>query len=115
MEKLALTPRVEGVEIIPQRLADGYISETALCQSVGKRFTDYRTLKGKQEFINELSAKIKLGEDQLIHIILGGDPKGIKSKSDLSTLLNFLSCLNKTFKHSVSLTHGNSREEFFEY
>lgn len=59
MEKLALTPRVEGVEIIPQRLADGYISETAFCQSVGKRFTDYRTLKGKQEFINEFFCKNK--------------------------------------------------------
>ncbi|QBX71449.1 KilA-N domain-containing protein [Aeromonas hydrophila] len=75
MEQLALIPRIEEGDIIPQRLADGYISATALCHSVGKRFADYRALKGSQEFIIELSAQTGLVEDQLIHIIRGGDPK----------------------------------------
>jgi len=39
------------------------------------------------------------------------DPKDIKSKSDFSLLLNFLSWLNKSIKSSVLVTHENSRDE----
>lgn len=73
MDQMALIPRVEEGEIIPQRLADGYISATALCQSVGKRFSDYHALKSTQDFINELSVQTKLPKEQLIHIIQGGN------------------------------------------
>ncbi|EHS4941909.1 KilA-N domain-containing protein [Vibrio parahaemolyticus] len=48
MEQLALIPRVEEGEIIPQRVGDGYISATALCQSVGKQFSNYHSLKSTQ-------------------------------------------------------------------
>ena len=75
MNQLALIPRVEEGEIIPQRLGDGYISATALCQSVGKQFSNYHGLKGTQEFIDELSAQTGVPKDHLIHIIRGGDPK----------------------------------------
>ena len=74
-DQLALIPRVEEGEIIPQRMADGYISATALCQSVGKRFGDYHALKSTQEFIAELSAQTKLPHDRLVHIIQGGNPQ----------------------------------------
>jgi len=47
MDQMALIPRVEEGEIIPQRIGDGYISATALCQSVGKRFSDYRIFIGR--------------------------------------------------------------------
>jgi hypothetical protein len=75
MEQLALIPRVEEGEIIPQRVGDGYISATALCKSVGKRFSDYSNLKVTQEFIVELSKQTQLGKEQLIHVINWGDPK----------------------------------------
>ena len=75
MEQLAFIPRVEEGEIIPQRLGDGYISATALCNSVDKRFTDYRSLKSTQEFIQELSHQTGMAEELLIHVIKNGDVK----------------------------------------
>ena len=75
MQQLALIPRVEEGGIIPQRVGDGYISATALCQSVGKRYSDYRALKSTNEFIAELIAQTNLPEQQLIHIISGALPR----------------------------------------
>ena len=74
MDQLTLIPRVESGSIIPQRSRDGYISATALCQSVNKRYSDYRALKSTSEFIAELIAQTGLLENQLIHIISGGNP-----------------------------------------
>jgi hypothetical protein len=75
MDQMALIPRVEEGEIIPQRVGDGYISATALCQSVGKQFSDYRVLKNTQAFLSELIAQTGLPEQQLIHVIRGGNAK----------------------------------------
>lgn len=74
MDQLALIPRVEAGSIIPQRSRDGYISATALCQSVNKRYSDYKALKSTGEFIVELIAQTNLSEQQLIHNIVGGNP-----------------------------------------
>ena len=74
MNQLALIPRIEEGNIIPQRIGDGYISATALCQSVGKRYSDYRALKSTEEFIAELTRQTGLSESQLIHTIVGGTP-----------------------------------------
>ncbi len=74
MEQMALIPRVEEGDIIPQRIKDGYISATALCQSVGKRFSDYKVLKNTVEFIRELKNQTGLTESELIHVIKGGEP-----------------------------------------
>ena len=74
MQQLALIPRVEEGEIIPQRVGDGYISATALCRSVNKRFSDYKSLKSTGEFIFELINQTGLTEQQLIHTIVGGNP-----------------------------------------
>ncbi|HDY8132558.1 KilA-N domain-containing protein [Vibrio parahaemolyticus] len=73
MEQMALIPRIEEGEIIPQRIGDGYISATALCKSVGKRFSDYNALKSTQDFIAELSQQTGLPNHQLVHIIKGGN------------------------------------------
>lgn len=73
MEQLALIPRAEEGMMIPQRVADGYISATALCQSVGKRYSDYRALSTTQAFINELVTETRLPEERLIHVIKGGN------------------------------------------
>ena len=53
MQQMTLIPRMEEGNVIPQRARDGYISATALCQSVGKRWSDYRSLKSTGEFIEE--------------------------------------------------------------
>lgn len=53
MQQMTFIPRVEEGNVIPQRARDGYISATALCQSVGKRWSDYRALKSTEEFLQE--------------------------------------------------------------
>jgi hypothetical protein len=72
-QQLALIPHVEEGEIIPQRTADGYISATALCKSVGKQFSHYYALKSTKDFIAELSVETNMPEMQLVHIISGGN------------------------------------------
>ncbi|MEA9902461.1 KilA-N domain-containing protein [Xanthomonas campestris] len=74
-QQLALIPHVEEGEIIPQRSADGYISATALCKSVNKQFSHYHALKATKEFIYELSKQTGMPEDQLVHVITGGNPQ----------------------------------------
>lgn len=73
MQQMTLIPRMEEGNVIPQRARDGYISATALCQSVGKRWSDYRSLKSTGEFIEELTTQTGLAEDQLIHVVSGGN------------------------------------------
>jgi len=73
MQQMTLIPRMEEGNVIPQRVRDGYISATALCQSVGKRWSDYRSLKSTGEFIEELTLQTGLPEDQLIHVVSGGN------------------------------------------
>lgn len=75
-QQLTLIPRVEEGEIIPQRASDGYISATALCKSVNKQFSNYRALKTTQEFIAELVKETRKPEEQLIHVIAGGQYQG---------------------------------------
>ena len=75
MEQLELILRQEKGEIIFQRVRDGYISATALCQSVGKRFSNYRNLKKTQAFLSELCVEVDLPESELIHVIREGDAK----------------------------------------
>lgn len=74
-EQFELIPRVEEGSIIPQRLSDGYINATALCQSVGKTFSHYKASRQAIEFIEELSKQSGLTEAQLIHSIVGGNAK----------------------------------------
>jgi KilA-N domain len=72
-QQLALIPHLEEGEIIPQRIADGYISATALCKSVSKQFSHYHALKSTKEFVDELMKQTGMPETQLIHIISGGN------------------------------------------
>lgn len=74
MQQMTFIPRVEEGNVVPQRARDGYISATALCQSVGKRWSDYRALKSTEEFLQELMAQTKLSENELIHVVSGGNP-----------------------------------------
>lgn len=74
MQQMTLIPRMEEGTVIPQRARDGYISATALCQSVNKRWSDYRALKSTEEFLHELTVQTGLAEHELIHVVSGGKP-----------------------------------------
>lgn len=75
--KLALIERkAEDNEVsINQRLLDGYINATALCQASGKSFNDYSRLKSTNEFINELSSETGIPASELVQSVRGGDPR----------------------------------------
>ena len=73
-EQLQLIPRIEGSEIIPQRISDGYINATALCKSVGKSYSDYRALQSTSKFLDELIKQTKLSENIIIQQRIGGEP-----------------------------------------
>lgn len=51
---LRIIPHEVDGDLIPQRMADGYVNATAMCQAVGKKFNDYSRLKYTKEFLNEL-------------------------------------------------------------
>ena len=102
MEQLALIPRVEEGEIIPQRLADGYISATALCKSVGKNYSSYRALKTTDAFILELTQQTGLPEQQLIHIISGGNAKSQGTWVHPFVAVNLAQWLSPKFAVKVS-------------
>lgn len=74
---LALIPRkAENNEIeINQRLMDGYINATALCQASGKQYSDYSRLKTTIEFVTELSSDTGIPITELVQIVRGGVPQ----------------------------------------
>lgn len=102
MEQLSLIPRIEDGEIIPQRLRDGYISATALCKSVNKRFSDYKALKSTGEFLLELSNQTMLSEQQLIHTISGGDYRNQGTWVHPYLAINLAQWLSPKFSVKVS-------------
>lgn len=60
---------------INQRLVDGYINATSLCQASGKNFYDYRRIKSTTDFIEELSFETGIPVSNLIQSIRGGDTR----------------------------------------
>lgn len=72
---LALIPREENGNLINQRVIDGYINATALCQSVGKEMKHYLELSSTRAFVNELSSEVGIPTSALIQIVRGGIPE----------------------------------------
>jgi len=69
---------------IGQRISDGYISATAMCEVAGKRWDNYFRLKSTEEYLSVLSTDLKLGlieknpfphigATALIQVFQGGD------------------------------------------
>ncbi len=69
-----ISHEVDGLDI-PQRVTDGYINATALCQASGKNFADYFRLAGTQAFLAELSSDVGIPITELVVTSRGGNPK----------------------------------------
>lgn len=65
---------VDGLGI-PQRLTDGYINATALCQASGKQLGHYLANKNTQEFLAALSADIGIPISEIVIVNKGGNPQ----------------------------------------
>lgn len=57
--------KVNGVEI-RQRLSDGYIDATAICDACDKDFSDYAQIRFTKRFITELSHETGIDETVLL-------------------------------------------------
>lgn len=61
--------------IIQQRLMDGYVNATALCEAAGKKINDYYRLKSTTEYMNALSSETGIPVSALNQIVRGGIPE----------------------------------------
>lgn len=73
-QHLDLIPHVVEREVVRQRVKDGYINATAMCQAVGKLFGHYRERGTTQQFLEALSADIGIPISELVQSFKGGDP-----------------------------------------
>lgn len=70
--ELALIPRkVENV-VVSQRLIDGYINATAMCQAAGKQLGHYLSNGTTKAFLSALSDDIGIPISDLVIVIKGG-------------------------------------------
>lgn len=70
---LRMIPHNVDGSLIPQRMQDGYVNATAMCQSVNKLFGHYRALRSTQDFLDALSADIGIPISDLVISIKGGN------------------------------------------
>lgn len=61
--------------IIQQRLMDGYVNATALCQAAGKKINDYYRLKSTTEYMDALSSETGIPVSALNQVFRGGIPE----------------------------------------
>lgn len=59
--------------IIPQRMDDGYVNATAMCEACGKQFFDYKRLSSTTAFLDELCAETGIPVSALVVTRKGGD------------------------------------------
>lgn len=69
-----LIPHVVEREIVQQRVHDGYINATAMCQATGKRFHDYNRIGPTVAFISALASATGKPVTELIQSVSGGEP-----------------------------------------
>jgi hypothetical protein len=69
-----LIPHVVASEVVQQRVHDGYINATAMCQAAGRRWNDYGRIGPAVAFIDALAAETGLPVTELVQIVRGGEP-----------------------------------------
>lgn len=60
---------------IQQRLLDGYVNATAICQAAGKRINNYLRSDTTKEYLDALSRKTLISVSALVQIVKGGFPE----------------------------------------
>jgi hypothetical protein len=70
----ALIPRQLDGAVVRQRVKDGYINATAMCQAAGKRFFDYHRLETTAAFQEALETETGIPASEQIQAVRGGFP-----------------------------------------
>ncbi|MBJ7535064.1 KilA-N domain-containing protein [Rhodomicrobium vannielii ATCC 17100] len=73
--KHELIPHTLEGEIINQRIKDGYVNATAMCNAARKLWGNYRRNEATQEFLDELSTDMRIRISELIQSVKGGKPE----------------------------------------
>lgn len=66
--------RLADNDIISQRVTDGYINATAMCNATGRKINDYGRLSTTQAFLKELASETGIPVSELVQSVKGGAP-----------------------------------------
>ncbi len=91
-----------GRNLFHQRVSDGYINATELCNSVNKKFAGWNRLDSTQEFLQHLSSDMHINTSDLVHIIKGGDPRFQGTWVHPQVAINLAQWLSPKFAVQVS-------------
>jgi hypothetical protein len=72
MVRSSLVTHKVGNALIGQRVTDGYIHATALCQAAGRELKTYLRSQNVSEFLDELSRSVQICTDLLVQKIMTG-------------------------------------------
>jgi hypothetical protein len=72
--KLSFVPHDYQGQLVEQRVRDGYINATAMCQAAGRLFGDYSRNSATRAFLAELSSDMGIPISELVQSISGGIP-----------------------------------------
>jgi len=70
-----LIPHIVDAEIVQQRVKDGYINATAMCQAVGRPWSRYWEARASKDYAQALSSALGIPIAELIQSLSGGDPR----------------------------------------
>ena len=74
-QHLELIPHIVDAEIVQQRVKDGYINATAMCQAVGRPWSRYWEARASKDYAQALSSALGIPIAELIQSLSGGDPR----------------------------------------
>lgn len=97
-----LIPHVVEREIVQQRVKDGYINATAMCQATGKRFHDYVRIGPTQAFLTALSTETGIPVPKLVQTLNGGDVRLQGTWVHPQVAINLATWCSATFAVQVS-------------
>jgi hypothetical protein len=71
-DQQALVPHVYQGAVVQQRVGDGYINATAMCQAAGKAWSNYRQNGATEEFLTALERSLGIPRNVLVRSIVTG-------------------------------------------
>ncbi|TXN79289.1 KilA-N domain-containing protein [Methylobacterium sp. WL8] len=97
-----LIPHLVEAEIVQQRVKDGYINATAMCQATGKKWNHYASNDSTKAFISALAADTGIPATVLVQSLSGGRPELQGTWVHPQVAINLATWCSATFAVQVS-------------